>query len=202
MMEGTVPEYDRKGKIRGPSGSSITGIVPTNAYPCLPSPIAPEVPSFIIIGGNSDSIYNRMMTAIERTDLIGPDYLHNDHRVARREEIEKGISEWTRTRTAEEAEEVFRNAGVPAGRVLSVKEIVESEHLNVRGMIEEVYVEKEGGEGWNVKVPHVVPLLEGSNAHTRWAGPELGQHTEEVLLGDLGLSMKEFEQLKDSGIIG
>lgn len=219
LMEGIVPEYDRKGKvasschftgfgkrlstvqIRGPSGSSVTGIVLTNAYPCLPSPSAPSGPAYVVIGANGDTLYNKLMKVIERPDLTGPLYLNNNHRVERQAEIEEAISAWTSRHTVEDAERIMMGAGVPVGRANSVKEIVEWEQVKARGAIEDVWVGDEQ-TGWNVKMPKVFPLLEGCDSQTRWAGPELGQHTEEVLLGDLGLDENEFARLKDSGIIG
>ncbi|RPD57837.1 CoA-transferase family III [Lentinus tigrinus ALCF2SS1-6] len=217
LMEGIIPEYDRKGKIRGPSGSSVTGIVPTNAYPCKPSPSAPSAPAYVVIGANADSIYVRLMTALGRPDLIGPDFAQNHHRVARQNEIEDAIAAWTRTRMAEEVEETLRAVGVPVGRVLNVKDIVKNEHTKARGLVEEVWVphsapgadpeklEKDAGThggGWNVKVSKVVPVLEGCDAKTRWAGPELGQHNREVLIGELGLAEDEFARLQEEGVIG
>ncbi|KAI0350649.1 CoA-transferase family III [Trametes cingulata] len=204
LMEGIIPEYDRKGQIRGPSGSSLTGIVPTNAYPCQPSPSAPHAPAYIVIGANSDSIYARLMRAIGRGDLTGPAYAQNHHRVARQAEIERAIAAWTRARTAEEAEAVMRAAGVPAGRVLNVKDIVESEHTRARGLVEDVWVPKEDAEGggWSVKMSRAVPVLEGCDTKTRWAGPELGEHNREVLIGELGLAEEEFERLRQEGVIG
>ncbi|TFK90240.1 CoA-transferase family III [Polyporus arcularius HHB13444] len=213
LMEGIIPEYDRKGKIRGPSGSSVTGIVPTNAYPCKPSPSAPSAPAYVVIGANADSIYVRLMTALERPDLIGPDFAQNHHRVARQKEIEDAISAWTHTRTAEEVETTLRAVGVPVGRVLNVKDIVENEHTNARGLVEEVWVprsdpvadpekDKSLASGWNVKMSKVVPVLEGCDAKTRWAGPELGQHNREVLIGELGLAEDEFARLQEEGVIG
>jgi crotonobetainyl-CoA:carnitine CoA-transferase CaiB-like acyl-CoA transferase len=160
------------------------------------------VPVYIIIGANSDSIYKRMMTAIGRSDLIGPRFEHNHHRVTAQSEVEEAISNWTKTKTVEEAEAVFREASVPAGRVFNVEDILELEHTKARGMVEEVRVEHEGKEGWTIKIPRMYPLLEGSEANTRWAGPELGQHTEEVLIEDLGLSPEELEKLKGNGILG
>ncbi|KAL6305111.1 CoA-transferase family III [Sparassis latifolia] len=201
MMEGIIPEYDRKGKIRGPSGSSVTGIVPTGAYPCKQSLISPEVPSYVVIGANADTMYSRLMTVIDRLDLTGPEFAHNHHRVARQAEIEEAISAWTRSRTAEEVEEALHAVGVPAGRVLSVKEIVESPHTKARGVVEDVWVGDQES-GWNVKVPKVAPILEGCQPKTRWAGPHLGQHNREVFLQELGLEEYELARLQAEGIVG
>ncbi|KAI0740843.1 CoA-transferase family III [Earliella scabrosa] len=218
LMEGIIPEYDRKGKIRGPSGSSVTGIVPTNAYPCKPAPSAPSAPSYVVIGANADSIYARLMAVLGRADLVGPEYAQNHHRVARQKEIEDAIAAWTATRTAEEVERALREAGVPVGRVLNVRDIVENEHTKARGLVEDVWVPKpkpehaeaagtradstEGDGGWSVKMSKVVPVLEGCDAKTRWAGPELGQHNREVLIGELGLPEEEFARLQEQGVIG
>lgn len=188
-------------QVRGPSGSSVTGIVPTNAYPGLPSPTTPSSPTYIIIGANGDTLYARLMRAIGREDLIGPDYAQNQHRVARQTEIEEAISDWTRVRPAEEVLDVLDKAGVPVGRVVGVKEIVENEHVKARGAVEDVWV-GETDSGWNVRMPGVFPVLEGSGAKTRWAGPDLGEHTDDVLIKELGLDTKELARLRDSGIIG
>ncbi|KAM5537973.1 hypothetical protein V8D89_008449, partial [Ganoderma adspersum] len=172
--------------------SSVTGIVPTNAYPCAPAPEAPTVPTYVVIGANADSIYNRLMGALQREDLTGPEYAHNQHRVARQVEIE----------------DTLRAVGVPVGRVLNVKDIVESEHTKARGLVEDVWVSKAGGEGehedggWTVNMSKVVPVLDGCDTKTRWAGPELGQHNREVLIGELGLDEAEFVRLQGEGVIG
>ena len=195
-------------KVRGPSGSSVTGIVPTNAYPCLPSPTSPETPAYVVIGANADGLYARLMHAIGRADLVGPAYAHNHHRVAHQQEIEEAIAAWTRERTAEEAEEALRAVGVPVGRVLNVEDIVHSEHAQARGLVEDVWVPDPNAPadskeaGWYVKMPRVVPVLEGCDTRTRWAGPELGQHNREVLVGELGLGEEEFAQLQAEGIVG
>ena len=86
----------------------MTGIVPTNAYPCRPSPTSPTSPAYVVIGANADSLYARLMHAIGRPDLVGPAYAHNHHRVARQAEIEGAIAAWTRARTAVEAEDALR----------------------------------------------------------------------------------------------
>ncbi|KZT01487.1 CoA-transferase family III [Laetiporus sulphureus 93-53] len=203
LMEGVIPEYDRKGKIRGSSGSSITGIVSTNVFPCKPSPTNLHVPSYIVIGANANSMYVRLMSAIGRPDLTGPHYARNQHRVARQQVIEDAISAWTRERTAEEVEEVLQAVGVPTGRVLSIKELVENPQVQARGMLEDLPVRNpKTGEEWTVKVPKMVPFLEGCESKTRWAGPELGQHNHEVLVEELGLSEEQLNRLQADGVIG
>lgn len=148
-------------------------------------------------------MYNRLMAAIGRSDLTGPEYAQNHHRVIKQAEIEDAISAWTRTRTAQEVEAVLRDVSVPCGRVFSVKEVVENPHTAARGLVEEVWVGDEARQnGWTVKMPRVTPVLEGVDTSTRWAGPDLGQHNVEVLCGELGLSEAELRQLQDQGIVG
>jgi crotonobetainyl-CoA:carnitine CoA-transferase CaiB-like acyl-CoA transferase len=190
-------------QIRSPSGSSLTGIVPTNAYPCLPSSTSPSAPAYIVIGANGDTLYNRLMEAIGRPDLIGPQYLHNNHRVERQAEIEGAISAWTSKRTVEEVERVMNEAKVPVGRVVNVKEIVEGEQIRARGAIEEVWVgDSSEKEGWNVKMLAAFPVLEGCDTRTRWAGPNLGQHTDEILAGELGLTSDRITKLRETHVVG
>jgi len=202
LMEGIVPEFDRKGKTRGPSGSSVTGIVPTNAYPCLPSLDAPETPCYIVIGANGDTIYKRLMDTIGRPDLTGPEYLQNHHRVKKQAEIEEAISTWTRQHSAEEVIHTMNRAGVPVGRVVTVKEVVENEQNQARGAIQEVPVRTSNGDSWNVKMQGTFPVLDGVDSKPKWAGPDLGFHTDEVLRGDLGLSEEAVSRLRTDGIIG
>ncbi|PFH45231.1 hypothetical protein AMATHDRAFT_161628 [Amanita thiersii Skay4041] len=204
LMEGIIPEFDRKGKMRGPSGSSVTGIVPTNAYPCLPDPSNPSIPSYIVIGANGDTIYTRLMKTIGRDDLTGPEFQQNHHRVQKQGIIEQAISEWTSKHTADEVIDTMNIAGVPVGRVVTVKEVVESEQLQARGSLQDVWVKNdelpEGG--WNVKMQGTFPVLDGVDSQPKWAGPELGQHTDDVLKVDLGLSNVELQKLRESSIIG
>ncbi|CAK5264526.1 unnamed protein product [Mycena citricolor] len=197
LMEGIVPEYDRKNKVRGPSGSSVTGIVPTNAYPCLPDPAAPMTPVYIVIGANGDSIYARLMKVIGAPHLIGPDYAQNHHRVSRKEEIETAISAWTSNLSAEEVEKKLAAEKIPVGRVLSVREIVSSEQVVSRGAIQDVKVDS---GGWDVKMPGTFPVLEGCDSAPRWAGPDLGAHTSEVLATYLDLTPQQIQKLRNDGV--
>jgi crotonobetainyl-CoA:carnitine CoA-transferase CaiB-like acyl-CoA transferase len=159
------------------------------------------------------------MHLVGASHLAGPAYAQNHQRVAHRAEIEEAISKWTRTRSAEEVERFCAEARVPVGRVVSVREIVEGEQMRARGAVQEVWVPRapkdldegadvvggedgEGeGKGWQVKIPGTFPRLEGCDPRPRWAGPDLGAHTEEVLMGDLGLSAEEMERLRGEGVI-
>lgn len=205
LMEGIIPEYSRKGVIRGPSGSSVTGIVPTNAYPT-------SVPSaFVVIGANGDSIYERLMKAIGRPELTGSNYSQNQHRVTRKTEIEEAISSWTKHHTPEEACKAMNEARVPVGRIMNVKDIMENEHVRERGMVETVHISSrdhgplevntENSQGWTLDISQAHPLLE-CDTKTRWAGPDLGSHNEEIFSGLLGLSHEDISRMQSDGIIG
>lgn len=210
LMEGIIPEFDRKGVVHSPSGSSVTGIVPTGAYPCAPTPgVSPpdSTPDYVIIGANADSMYERLMCTIGRSDLTGAAFAKNLHRVARRDEIEDAIVAWTSAHTREDVIRILDQIGVPAGRVASVRDIVTNEQVQERGAVESVWVpgQAQGSadeSGWMVKMPGVAPRLEGVHARTRWAGPDLGAHNEEILCGELGLSAEELDALVESGAVG
>jgi len=211
LMEGIIPEFDRKGVVRSPSGSSVTGIVPTGAYPCAPAPGAglDSPPDYVIIGANADSMYERLMNTIGRTDLTGAAFAKNPQRVARRVEIEDAIVAWTSSRTRDDVLHVLHEIGVPSGRVASVRDIVTNEQVRERGAVESVWVPGQahgtadaGEGGWMVMMPGVAPRLEGVDARTRWEGPDLGAHNEEILCGELGLSAEELDALVESGAVG
>ncbi|ORY91368.1 putative acyl-CoA transferase/carnitine dehydratase [Syncephalastrum racemosum] len=195
MMESIVPEYDRAGMVRQPAGTTVTGVVPTNTYPCKNG-------DYVIIGGNGDSIYKRLMVAIGREDLTGPKYETNTHRVAAQEEIDGAIGEWTSKHTPDEVLDTLASVSVPAGKIYSAQDIVEDEHINARGMIETIQVgTKEEGRGWDVKMPGMSPVLHSTPGKTRWAGPDLGEHTYDILGNYLGLSRSELEKLSSEGVI-
>ena len=174
---------------RGSSGSSVTGIVPTNTYPCIPSASALHTPIYIIIGANGDSLYTRLTQLIGAPHLAGADYVQNHHRVARRAEIEAAIAAWTAGRSAVEVVRLTDGAGVSVWRVVSMKEVVEGGQVTARDAALDFWVLRAGAQddGWYVKIPGTFPMLEGCDSKPRWAGSHLGTHTEEVLVGDLGL---------------
>ena len=190
MMEAVVPEYDRLGMVRGPSGTTITGVVPTNTYPCRDD-------KYVIIGGNGDSIFRRLMTAAGRQDMADdPGLKDNAGRLENQERVDGAISDWTRTLDASEVLTVLEEAGVPAGLIYSVVDMVNDPHFQARGLFEEVTA---GGRP--LKLPAIIPKLSKTPGRTEWAGPTVGEHTREVLGEVLGLSDDEIDQLSGKGVI-
>jgi formyl-CoA transferase len=190
MMEGAVPEYDRFGVIREPAGSALQGIAPTNAYPCVDG-------RYVLIAGNGDGIFKRLMSLIGRDDLGNdPALARNPGRVEQMSRIDSAISAWTVKRTLEETLESLARAGVPAGKVYTVKDIVEDEQYAARDMLRAVRL----NDGSMLKVPGVVPKLSRTPGGFDGGGPDLGQHTEDVLKS-LGVDGAQMEQLRQKGII-
>ncbi|KAI8886011.1 CAIB/BAIF family protein [Backusella circina FSU 941] len=195
MMESVVPEYDRFNQIRQPSGTTLTGIVPTNTYPCKDG-------KHVIIGGNGDSIYVRLMKAIGREDLTGEKYKVNSDRVREQETIDGAITAWTLEHTTDEVLETLEKVSVPSGKIYDAKDIIEDEHINARGMIENITVgSEEDGRGWNLKVPGMSPVLDTTPGSTEWAGPDLGQHTNEILKDLLKMTDSDINALGEQGVV-
>jgi crotonobetainyl-CoA:carnitine CoA-transferase CaiB-like acyl-CoA transferase len=196
MMEGILPAYSRTGAIRGPSGPGVTGIVPTSAFPTSRNE------EYVIIGGNGDSIYQRLMQRIGREDLTGEAYANNAKRVERQSEIEDAITAWTSKHTMDEVLTAMKEARVPAGPINSIAGLVENEHVVARGMVENVPVHsKKLDKSWEVKMPGISPILDRGGAGTRWAGRDLGEDNDEVYRGDLGMSEAEVAALMQEGVI-
>lgn len=190
MMEAVVPEYDRLGMVREPSGTTITGVVPTNTYPCRDG-------KYIIIGGNGDSIFRRLMTTAGHPDMAeDPELKDNAGRVKHQERVDGAIADWTRTLEASEVLAELGKARVPAGLIYSVADMVADPHFQARGLFEEV-----DAGGRPLKLPAIVPKLSETPGRTEWAGPTVGEHTYKVLGEILGLSDDELDTLSDKGII-
>ncbi|MDA1118648.1 MAG: CoA transferase [Proteobacteria bacterium] len=190
MLEAVVPEYDGAGVVREPSGSTITGIVPTNTYRCAGG-------KYVIIGGNGDSIYQRLMRAIGRPEMAeDPRYSTNAKRVENEKEIDDAISAWTSARDAVAVLAVLRDAEVPNGPINSVADMMADEHFIARGMFETVSV---GGKP--LKIPAIPPLLGETPGRTDAPGPKLGAHTDEVLESLLGLKAEARAELRAAGAI-
>jgi len=190
VMESLIPEYSVFGAVREPTGSSMPGIAPTNAYRCSDG--------FALIAGNGDSIFKRLMEAIGRSDLANAaDLAGNVGRVARVAEIDGAIEAWTSTRTVADVLATMAAARVPAGRVYTAKDIHEDPHYRARGMI----VQQVTRDGWSLDVPGVVPKLSETPGTLRSPAPRLGEDSEAVLR-ELGLGDEAIAILRSKGILG
>jgi formyl-CoA transferase len=189
MMESLVPEYDAFGYIREPAGSALPGITPSNSYLCNDG-------AYVLIAGNGDSIYKRLMNLIGRQDLADdPRFAHNDGRAQQAELIDAAIDEWTLKHSRDEVIEALKAARVPAGYPYTAADIVNDPHYLVRQMIERVQT-----TAGPLKVPGVLPKLSRTPGRIGTGGPQLGEHTGDVLAG-LGLSDKQVKGLRERGVI-
>jgi len=190
MMEAVVPEYSGSGAIREPSGSTITGIVPTNTYITSDN-------KHVIIGGNGDSIFKRLMNAIGRPDMANdPKLEQNQGRVDNEKEIDAAIEKWTKDHTSDEVLSIMDEVSVPAGPILSVEDMMNDEHYIARGMFQEVEA-----NGRTLHIPAMLPILTETPGTTEWPGPALSEHTDEVLSELLGKDEKEITQLREDGVL-
>lgn len=189
VMESLIPEYSAFGAVREAAGSALPGIAPSNAYPCADG--------WVLVAGNGDSIFKRLMQTIGRDDLgNAPDLANNAGRVARVAEIDAAIGAWTQTRTINDVLEDLGAARVPAGRVYTAKDICEDPHYRARDMI----LKQTTRDGYDVDVPGIVPKLSGTPGTIRSSAPKLGDDTDAVLT-DMGLSATQIAQLRTQGVI-
>ncbi len=189
IMESLIPEYSAFGAVREAAGSALPGIAPSNAYPCQDG--------WVLVAGNGDSIFKRLMQTIGREDLgNAPDLANNAGRVARVQEIDEAIAAWTRTRSIQEVLDQLSAARVPAGRVYTAKDIYEDPHYRARDMI----LQQETRDGYTVDVPGIVPKLSETPGSIRSSAPGLGDDTDAVLAG-MGLSTEHIAQLRAQGVI-
>ena len=189
-MESLLPDYDGDGYVRERSGSTLPGIAPSNLYPCKDG-------SYVLIAGNADSLFNRLMTAIDRADLRDdPALARNDGRAAQMQRIDDAIGAWTAKRTLEEVLREMEKAEVPAGRIYSAADIAGDPHYAARGMIENVMA----GDGAPLRVPGIVPKLSATPGAIRAPAPKLGEHTD-LVLAEAGYSAGEIAELRKSRVI-
>ena len=190
-MESLLPEYSLFGAVRGPSGSALPGIAPTNAYQCADG-------SYAIIAGNGDSIFKRLMRAIGRDDLgRDPALSDNAGRVARVDEIDAAIGAWAASLPTTEVLQTLERAGVPAGRIYTIADIAADPHYAARGMLEQVRLP----DGTALAVPGFVPKLSRTPGSHRRNAPALGQDTDAVLR-EVGVTPQQIEALRARGVIG
>ncbi len=190
LLEGVVPEYSGAGEIRQPSGTTITGIVPSNTYRCSDGKL-------IVIGANTESMFQRLMRTMGRDDLAEDKSLaNNPGRVAQQQMLDNAIANWVATQTMPEALTALEIAGVASGPILSVEDMFKDPQYQARGAFEEVTV-----DGEPLHIPSIAPRLVDTPGRTLHPGPKLGEHTDEVLRKLLGLDEKAIQNLRNSGVI-
>ena len=190
LMESMVPEYDHAGVVRERTGGALPGIVPSNTYTTADG-------ENIVIAGNGDAIFKRLMTAIGRDDLANdPGVAHNAGRVQRVDEIDGAIQSWCSGRDIDSALDVLKAADVPVSKIYSVKDMLQDPQFLARKMFEQHAFR----DGSPVKLPAVTPKLSETPGGTRWLGPELGEHTDQVLL-DLGYGSEQIAALRAAKVL-
>jgi formyl-CoA transferase len=189
-MESLLPEYSAFGAVRGPAGSALPGIAPTNAYACADG-------GYALVAGNGDSIFKRLMQCIGRPDLAqDPGLAKNAGRVQRVEEIDAAIGAWTASLSVDQALAALERAQVPSGKIYTVADIAADPHYAARGMLGQVTLD----DGSAVSVPGFVPKLSRTPGGHRRNAPALGQDTDAVLR-EMGLNSEQISALRERGIV-
>ena len=189
-MESLLPEYSAFGAVREAAGSALPGIAPSNAYRC-------QDEGYVLIAGNGDSIFKRLMHTMGRDDLGNdPELTDNAGRVKRVVEIDAAIGVWTAQRTVAQVLEALDQAAVPAGRIYTVADIAADPHYQARGMIQHVQMD----DGTSLAVPGIIPKLSRTPGSHRRNAPTIGQDTDAVL-NEIGLTPTQIQALKDKGIV-
>ncbi|ABM43013.1 L-carnitine dehydratase/bile acid-inducible protein F [Acidovorax sp. JS42] len=188
-MESLIPEYSAFGAVREAAGSALPGIAPSNAYPCQDG--------WVLVAGNGDSIFKRLMATIGRQDLADdPQLADNAGRVARVAEIDAAIGRWTAERTVVQVMELLAAARVPAGKVYTAKDIAEDPHYQARDML----LTQRTRDGYELQVPGIVPKLSATPGTIRTSAPRLGDDTDAVL-AEAGLTAEQIALLRSKGVI-
>jgi crotonobetainyl-CoA:carnitine CoA-transferase CaiB-like acyl-CoA transferase len=190
LMESTVPEFDVAGIVRERTGGALPGIVPSNTY-------TTKEGDNIVIAGNGDAIFHRLMLAIGRADLAHDEQLkRNDGRVPRTQEIDTAIQHWCSTLTIDAALKILQLADVPVSKIYSVRDMMEDPQFIARNMFEQ----HQFADGSRVALPAITPKLSLTPGKTQWLGPKLGEHNVSIL-NKLGFSEEQILALKQNGVI-
>ncbi|MBX3626675.1 MAG: CoA transferase [Rhizobacter sp.] len=188
-MESLLPEYSAFGTVREAAGSALPGIAPSNAYPCTDG--------WVLVAGNGDSIFTRLMRTIGRSDWADdPTLVGNAARVKRVDEIDAAIGAWTQTRSVTEVLSALNAAQVPAGRLYTARDIAEDPHYRARGMVETVT----SADGLTVDVPGIVPKLSATPGRITRRAPTLGEDTSAVLR-EIGITPEQEARLRERGVL-
>jgi formyl-CoA transferase len=188
-MESLVPEYSAFGEVRQAGGSALPGIAPSNAYLCADG-------GYVLVAGNGDSIFKRLMNLIGRVDLANdPALENNDGRVARVAELDQEIGVWAQTMKTDQALQLLDTVAVPAGKIYTVADIAGDPHYKARGNIENIQMR----DGTRLDVPSVIPKLSRTPGSIKTLAPDIGENTDEILRS-IGLTEAHVASLKERGI--
>jgi len=188
-MESLLPEYSAFSEVRQAGGSALPGIAPSNAYLCADG-------GYVLVAGNGDSIFKRLMGMIGRDDLGNdPALENNDGRVARVAELDQAIGQWAKTMTTDQALQLLDAVAVPAGKIYTVADIASDPHYKARGNIETIQMR----DGTTLDVPGVIPKLSRTPGSIKSLAPDIGENTD-AILHDIGLSDDQVASLKARGI--
>ena len=188
-MESLIPEYSAFGEVRQAAGSALPGIAPTNAYLCSDG-------GYVLIAGNGDSIFKRLMTVIGRDDLGNdPELENNDGRVKRVAELDHAIGQWAKTLTTDKVLAALDSVAVPAGRIYTVADIANDPHYKARENIQTITM----ADGSSLDVPGVIPKLSRTPGSIKTLAPDVGENTDEILKS-IGLNDLQVASLKERGI--
>ena len=188
-MESLLPEYSAFGEVRQAAGSALPGIAPTNAYLCGDG-------GYVLIAGNGDSIFKRLMKAIGRNDFASdPQLENNEGRVKRVVELDAAIGEWAKTLSTDQALEMLDAVSVPAGRIYTVADIANDPHYKARENIQTIQMQ----DGSSLQVPGILPKLSRTPGSIKTLAPNIGQNTDEILQ-EIGLNHNQIASLKQRGI--
>lgn len=189
VMESLIPEYAHSGFIRERSGSALPGITPSNTYLCSDG-------NYVAVAGNGDGIFRRLMTAIGRSDLAtDPALAHNDGRARQADMLDGVIGDWTGKNSLDTVLETLNEASVPCGRIYTAADIMNDAHFQARDMLQKESLP----DGSEICLPGIVPKLSATPGRTRWVGPKLGEHTQEIL-ESIGVSAEQYQKLRQAGL--
>ncbi|MBU3588328.1 CoA transferase [Polynucleobacter sp. 31A-FELB] len=188
-MESLLPEYSAFGEVRQAGGSALPGIAPSNAYLCADG-------GYVLVAGNGDSIFRRLMGMIGRDDLAkDPALENNDGRVARVAELDQAIGAWAKTMTTDQALQLLDSVAVPAGKIYTVADIANDPHYKARGNIQTIQMQ----DGSKLDVPGIIPKLSRTPGSIKTLAPNIGENTDEILRS-IGLTETQLASLKERGV--
>jgi formyl-CoA transferase len=192
LLESTVPEYDRLGIVRGPGGTGLKGVAPSNIFKSRDD-------KWVVIAANADTVFGRLCEAMGQAELADdPRFSTHLARGDNQEEIEGIVAEWAGARDAAEIDEVLNEAGVICGPIYTIADIFEDEQFQAREML----LEHEDPEFGPYIGPGLVPKFSATPSAVRWSAPwEEGSHNDDVYCGLLGLSQEDLAELKEQGVL-